>query len=261
MNLPSLYKVASRPLLLVLKKRKMQVDLKLNKAIRYLNWSISPHEVIYGSLILALLLGCSIAMALYMLLRSLMLSLCIGMIITHISYKFLYEEPLRRAEALSMARLKMLAPLVETLIVKGKVDALQLLMDIGIPPTDLISIRLGCSPERILLRLSEMELNPIIARIERTLAKLFSRGDFAQHEAKFLYLEALRSLSNILRQNIERVDVLLTMMISLTFFIPLLIALLSIFFGMNELLLAVAIIFYATLLNFISRSISRRFRI
>jgi len=106
--------------------------------------------------------------------------------------------------------------------------------------------------------MAENEVNPIVARVEKTLARFISQYRSTLDEAKFLYEDALQAMTTALKSRIEQIDVLLTVMIFVSFFVPLITAILSIFLGMSDTLLALILLSYATFLNLLSISISKR---
>ena len=257
MKLYKVYKVFSYPFYPFVKKR-IASDMRLEKALRYLEWPLTSSEVTFGSLSISLMIGACITILLLLITRSIFLSICIGSLSIQLLYKLLYEEPLRRAEALSLTRLKLLTPLLENLMTKGKVDAISMLSLLELSPNKLSQVLLGRPPEYILSSMAENEVNPIVARVEKTLARFISQYRSTLDEAKFLYEDALQAMTTALKSRIEQIDVLLTVMIFVSFFVPLITAILSIFLGMSDTLLALILLSYATFLNLLSISISKR---
>jgi len=257
MKLYKVYRVFSFPFRPFI-KRHIASDVRLEKALKYLEWPITSSEVTFGSLFFSLVIGFCIALLLLLITNSFFLSVCIGALSTQLLYKLLYEEPLRQAESLSLTRLKLLTPLLENLMTRGKVDVISMLSLLELSPNKLSHVLLGQPPEHILSSLAEIEVNPIVARLEKTLANFISQYKCTLDEAKFLYKDALQAITAALKSRIEQIDVLLTVMISITFFAPLITAMISIFFGMSDTLLALILLSYATLLNLLSISISRR---
>ncbi len=233
-------------------------DPKLAKSIVYLGMKIRPEAIVGTALFLSIILS-SLALSIASIFTSNMLLIIVLTFITgYFIFKLLYEVPIRVAYEKSLRELRLLAPMFEDIIARYVLEnrgLIKLLMNEYIlDKEELKKIRLGITPEFILVEKSQRAVNTALANMYRTLAIITKlEKDIIKEEllSNELALISYRELERQLRVT----ETYVTTLLVLSFFFPLIIAI-AILFNMLPISFSPLIIpLYMFILAIVSRDI------
>lgn len=201
---------------------------KLEKALKYLGWELSPEELVTFSLMVAIMtfILTLLIISNYVTYPSMLIAT--PLVLSYMAFRVIYEEPITKARSKSLERLRALIPILEEAITRyslGELDLSSILAHIADSEEILAHLRKGKSPEEILMEIAENEYNPDVARAIRTLTFLGKIAPPILSYYKALVRDMILEAKRLLFLDIKNAEAKVTIFTTLGFFLPLIVAL------------------------------------